>query len=72
MPADCFENIQTCWPLRSCLLGYFVFSGVHSGAFCTKATGARTRLQKKIQPVHMNGRALRWMRKASALPLQLV
>jgi hypothetical protein len=54
------------------LLGYFVFSGVHSGAFCTKATGARTRLQKKIQPVHMNGRALRWMRKASALPLQLV
>ncbi len=54
------------------LVGYFVFSGVHSGAFCTKITATRTRLQKKIRPVHMDGRALRWMRKASVLPLQLV
>ncbi len=56
------------------LLGYFVFSGVHTCMLTPSGAAARIRLERKMRPmrpVHVDSRQFRQMRIARAFRLQL-
>ena len=54
------------------LVGYFVFSGLHNGALARSTAAARTKVLHRVRPVHVDGRAFRWMRLARASLVQTV
>jgi len=54
------------------LLGYFVFSGVQNCRLTQRGAAARTRVLRKMKPVHVDSREFRWLRMAKAFHIQLV